>query len=123
MDVYLLGEGCGVHDLTRVCLDRGVTILGFVDPVRRLTLHAKAPTLTLEEVALRPFDLIVVANPTFANSRTRLLELGVDASRILVFYEDVPGALDRLGPVVAFTTRRRGLAGEYRVHARGQVHA
>lgn len=117
MQVYLVGEGCGVHDLQRICLDRGITILGFVDPVRRMTLHAKVPTVSLEQVAERAFDLIVVANPTFAACRTRLVDLGVPASRVLVFYEDIPGALERLGPVVAFTSRRRGTAGEYRVHA------
>ena len=116
MRVYLVGEGCGVHDLQAVCLDRGVTILGFVDPKRRVTLHTKVPTLSLEDVAGRDFDLIVIANSTFADCRARLLDLGVDASRILVFYEDIPGAMARLGPVVAFTSRRRGTTGEYRVY-------
>lgn len=116
MRVFLLGEGYGVYDLHRICLDRGITVLGFVDPTRTLTLHAKAPALSLEDVATRPCDLIVIANPHFAECQARLLELGVPASRLLTFYENVAQSLERLGPVVAYTSRRRGTLDEYRVY-------
>ena len=115
MQVYLLGEGFGVYDLHRICLDRGVTVLGFVDPVRKQTLHAKAPTLSLEEVAAQTFDLLVIANPYFADCRARLIELGVSEARLLTFYDNVPAALARLGPIVAFTARRHGTVDQYRV--------
>lgn len=115
MDVYLLGEGCGSHDLRKICLDRDIHILGYVDPDCPTALRSRQPNLGLAEVAGRPFDLVIVANPQYGACVQVLLDLGVAPTRILPFYIDIPLALERLGPVTAFAMRRRGTTDEYLV--------
>jgi hypothetical protein len=61
------------------------------------------------------FDLIVISNPQFAACHQQLLDLGVPASAILLFYQDPRAALVTLGPVRNFSARKRGTTDEYGV--------
>jgi hypothetical protein len=113
----LIGEGWGSYDLRKLCLERGIRILGYIDPARQQALRAGLPTLGLAEAARYRSDLIVIAHPRFADCLPKLLSLGVPASRILLFYQDVQAALATLGPVTHCAVRRRGTVNEYRAHA------
>jgi hypothetical protein len=119
VDVFLVGEGFGAYDLRKACLERNARVLGCIDPGRSSTLHGKVPSIGLREAAGSSFDWIIIGNAHFAQCRQELVELGVPIVRILLFYEDVPGTLERLGPLRNLAFRRAGCIGKYEVHELG----
>jgi hypothetical protein len=64
LKLYLIGEGCGSYDLRKICLDRDVEILGFLDPERPMTLRSKLPTVGLAEAAKVGDDTVWSASAT-----------------------------------------------------------
>jgi hypothetical protein len=117
LEVFLIGEGWGAHDLRKICLDRGIRVLGQVEPTRLAAHRTGLPVLGIEDAARHATGLIVIAHPRYADCERALLALGVPSSRILLFHKNVQQSLETLGPLTHFAIRRRGTVDEYLAHA------
>ena len=81
MEIYVYGTGCGAGDLADTALP-AERIAAFVDHVGGGTFLGR-PVITAEELAKRPYDLIIVAGRQADGIARELAALGVDENRLL----------------------------------------
>lgn len=81
MEIYVYGTGCGAGELIDTVLP-AAQVAAFVDSEPQSASFLGRPVITPEELAGRPYDLILVTTRSAAAVAARCAALGVDPARL-----------------------------------------
>ncbi|MCX6356111.1 MAG: putative sugar O-methyltransferase [Candidatus Aureabacteria bacterium] len=117
MNIIACGEGFGIYNIEQICLERGVTLLGYLkgscEPWRNVT----KPSIDITDLHRHKFDYIVLCSLEHEKYHALLKEHSVKGKKILSLVTDTNATLEKLGKVKNIVSRKKGKRNDWDVHA------
>ena len=117
MNIIACGEGFGMYNIEQICLERGVTLLGYLkdscEPWRNIT----KPSIDVTDLHGHNFDYVVICSLAHERYNALLKEHSVGEQKMLSLVKDTNGTLQKLGRVRNIVYRKKCTRNDYGVLA------